>query len=354
MSAAPIERALADLLCVAQESVIVTRTGSEAFLCLLLALEVALGEEVLLPISICQTMANAALLAGAIPVFADCDRDLAIEPAAVAAHLRPKTRVVVFHHPHGLARDLSPIRSVIARSSCGALLVEDCAQSTGAYFQGRAIGTSGDVALYSFARGKPLAAGGGGALVCADPALNRRVRRAMQVGVPGWPDDECLGWNSSLPRGALRGIGEAISCFRTTLARRTRNAEIAIEAFAELADPIHRDRLRCLAPPSHVFHRVILDRMCGDAQALHRGLEPVYRSVCQTAVPVAPPFTPFLRRRYRESGREDLYIDALAFPTWCQIGRRYLFLRTGPGISPEALLATRDALAAVAKRMHDL
>lgn len=353
MSAAPIERALADLLCAAPESVIVTRTGSEAFLCLLLALEIALGEEVLLPISICQTMANAALLAGAIPVFADCDRDLALDPAALAAHLRPKTRVVVFHHPHGLACDLSPICGAIARSNSGALLVEDCAQSTGAHFQGKPIGNSSDVALHSFARGKPLAADGGGALACADPALNRRVRRAMQVGVPGWPDDECLGWNSSLRPHALECIGQAISRFPATLARRARNADIAVNAFAELADPIHRDRLAC-TPPSHVFHRVILDRRRGDAQALHRVLEPGFRSVCQTAVPVAPPFTPFLRRRYLESGREDLCLDAFAFPTWSQIGRRYLFLRTGPGVSPAALLATRNALAAAEKRMHDL
>lgn len=348
MSAARIERALANLLCVAPESVILTRTGSEAFLCLLLALEIALGEEVLLPISICQTMANAALLAGAIPVFADCDRHLAIDPVALAAHLHRKTRVVVFHHPHGLARDLSPICGAIARGNCGALLVEDCAQSTGAYFQGKLVGTSSDVALYSFARGKPLAAGGGGALVCADRALNRRIRRATQVGIPGWPDDECPGWNSSLPGGALSSIGEAILRFRATLARRTRKAELAINAFAELADPIHRD---CLAstPPSHVFHRVILDRQCGDAQALHRGLEPVYHTVCQTAVPVAPPFTPFLRRRYLESGREDLCVDAFAFPMWRQLGQRYLFLRTGRGVSRAALLATRDALATAAE-----
>src|SRR5688572_20076859 len=85
---------------------LVSRSASEGFLCVLLAWGIGPHDEVVLPVSICHSMTNAVLMAGATPVFADCDENLALCVDAMLASITPRTRCVVAHHPFGMATSM--------------------------------------------------------------------------------------------------------------------------------------------------------------------------------------------------------------------------------------------------------
>src|SRR5690606_28647051 len=85
--------------CLELPNPILVRSAAEGFLNLLCALELGPGDEVVLPVSMCQTMVNAVWLAQAVPVLADCDAYLGIDIDDLHRRLSPATRVVVMHHP---------------------------------------------------------------------------------------------------------------------------------------------------------------------------------------------------------------------------------------------------------------
>jgi DegT/DnrJ/EryC1/StrS aminotransferase family protein len=360
------------------DDAVLCRSGRDGFLGLLLALELAPDDEIILPVSICQTMVNAVLIAGALPVLADCRPDLALCPADLARRVTPATRGIVAHHPHGAACRLDDIRAV-ARAA-GALLVEDCAQAAGAFIDGAPVGQLGDVALHSFAPDKPLTAGSGGLVAARDPALAARLRAALRVGSPGHPDDQALGIDS-LPRAPeLAAIARALDTFPGDVAARIAKAEAMIDAMTETmtetmiaampgatpgaivgaVTPWGRIVGRELAghrPRAHVFHRVIVELPGCHARAdvarvlaeLRRTTPPALHAVVQDAVPVPPHRTPHVARAYHRRGRPAPGDDA-GLPGWRAIERSYVFLRTSAQLSIDELRRAATALGDAARR----
>ncbi|HVZ39262.1 MAG TPA: DegT/DnrJ/EryC1/StrS family aminotransferase [Candidatus Kapabacteria bacterium] len=335
---------------------LMVRTASEGFLCTLLALGIGPGDEVILPVSICHTMINATLLAGATPVLADCDEQMAVSAEAVRLGITPRTRCIVAHHPFGRAVDLSPLRAVAARSSNPIVLVEDCAQALGAALDAP-VGLFGDVALFSFAARKPLAAGTGGMVVVHgrsphDDSLRARLRHTARIGTPGYPDEELLGWFSSPSPSDAAMLLEHIDRFRGDLRARL---DVAAEALAVLAssfrvlssENLHR------WPPRSVFHRIVVDlptrNLPGRYERIMRRLDvmlsPAARRVVESGIPRAPFETEYLRERYRRAGREDLCDPpGVEFPVWNSYRWRYAYLRTDASVSRSDILAACRAL----------
>lgn len=112
------------------------------------------------------------------------------DEGALARACGPDTLAVVPAHFAGLPCDLAPVLA-IARAA-GATVVEDAAQAFGARWQGRAVGTVGDVGFYSFARGKGLTLYEGGAIVARDPDLLAACRATSARIVPRRPFFELL------------------------------------------------------------------------------------------------------------------------------------------------------------------
>src|SRR5207247_6116841 len=135
---------------------------------------------------------------GARPVFADVEQaGMMLDPARLEAAITPRTRAIVPVHLYGQAADLEPIIEVARRR--GLKLIEDCAQAHGALYRGRAVGTFGDAAAFSFYPTKNLGAyGDGGAVVTSDPALAERVRRLRNGGQADRYRHVELGVNSRL------------------------------------------------------------------------------------------------------------------------------------------------------------
>jgi hypothetical protein len=156
--------------------------GSLALEAALLALEIGRGDEVVVTPRSFIASASAVVLRGARPVFADVDRDSGnLRADAIGAVLSDRTRAVLVVHLGGWPCDMDAILALAAR--CRLAVIEDCAQALGARYRGRAVGSFGSVAAYSFCQDKILSSGGeGGMLVSRDSVLWGRAWSARDHG----------------------------------------------------------------------------------------------------------------------------------------------------------------------------
>ena len=157
-------------------------SGTDALEIGLRALDVAPGEEVIVPAHTFVASALAVMRAGAVPVLADVDdAALLLDPSAVEACIGPRTRVVMPVHLYG---QMAPMRALEALAERhGFALLEDAAQSQGARQDGRSAGSIGALAATSFYPGKNIGAyGDAGAVLTGDSSLADRVRRLRNWG----------------------------------------------------------------------------------------------------------------------------------------------------------------------------
>ncbi|CAN1534739.1 WecE Predicted pyridoxal phosphate-dependent enzyme apparently involved in regulation of cell wall biogenesis [Sphingomonadaceae bacterium] len=113
--------------------------------------------------------------AGAIPVFADVDKDSGLITAeTIAAVLTDNTKAIIPVHLAGWPCDMDPILRLAADRNLK--VIEDCAQAHGALYRGRSVGSIGDVGAWSFCQDKIMTTGGeGGMITCDDEALWSRM-----------------------------------------------------------------------------------------------------------------------------------------------------------------------------------
>jgi len=157
-------------------------SGTEAIVLALRALGIGAGDEVVVPTNSFIATAEGVSLAGATPKLVDVDPLTHLMTAdAVAEAIGPRTRAVIPVHLMGSTVDMQPLLAV-ARAN-GLAVVEDCAQAHGARYEGRRVGTFGDIGCFSMYPTKNLGAwGDGGAIVTANPALAERVRLLRSHG----------------------------------------------------------------------------------------------------------------------------------------------------------------------------
>ncbi|MBN1341316.1 MAG: DegT/DnrJ/EryC1/StrS family aminotransferase [Phycisphaerae bacterium] len=119
-----------------------------------------------------------------IPIPADtAPNSLNMGPEQIEARITDRTSAIIVAHISGLAADMDPIMEV-ARSR-GIPVVEDCAQSHGAKYKGRYVGTIGDVGAFSTMSGKHHATGAqGGVVYTKSEEMYWRARRASDRGKP--------------------------------------------------------------------------------------------------------------------------------------------------------------------------
>ena len=143
-----------------------------------LALDIALkvlgvgaGDEVVVTPRTFMASASTVVTAGAVPVFADVDRDTQnITAETISAVLSPRTKAIIPVHLAGMPCDMDPIMALAEKH--GLAVIEDCAQAHGATYKGRSVGTIGHVGAWSFCQDKIMTTGGEGGMVTTnDPAL---------------------------------------------------------------------------------------------------------------------------------------------------------------------------------------
>jgi dTDP-4-amino-4,6-dideoxygalactose transaminase len=172
--------------------------GTDALLLALEAVGVGAGDEVVTTPYTFFATAEAIARVGATPVFADIRPDtLNLDPAAVEAAITDRTRAIVVVHLFGQPVDLGAFRELADRH--GLALIEDAAQAFGASYEGRAAGSVGDIATFSFFPTKNLPGiGDGGAIATSSADLAERVRLLRFHGSRDKRTFEQIGLNSRL------------------------------------------------------------------------------------------------------------------------------------------------------------
>lgn len=149
--------------------------GTVALELALRSLGLGAGDDVVVPSRTFIASASCVAMRGARPVFADVDRDSQnITAATIQAALTPATRAIIAVHLAGWPCDMDPILELARRKNL--LVIEDCAQAQGATYCGKAVGSFGDAAAFSFCQDKIMTTGGeGGMLVTNDSAVFGRA-----------------------------------------------------------------------------------------------------------------------------------------------------------------------------------
>ncbi|HEY8473303.1 MAG TPA: DegT/DnrJ/EryC1/StrS family aminotransferase [Natronosporangium sp.] len=179
---AAFEAAFADHVGVPAGQMIAINCATAGLFLAMQLLEVGAGDEVVLPSIAFLSAANAVAARGARPVFCDVDpHTLNPRPADIEAALGPRTRAVIILHYGGYPGQVAAIAA--ACRAAGVVLVEDAACSPASRVDGRACGTFGDLAVWSFDATKVLTTGDGGMLYVRDPALAGKARRLAYHGL---------------------------------------------------------------------------------------------------------------------------------------------------------------------------
>jgi dTDP-4-amino-4,6-dideoxygalactose transaminase len=128
------------------------------------ALRIAPGDEVIVTPRTFLASASCIVNAGAVPVFADVDRDSQnITAETIRAVLTPRTRAIICVHLAGWPCDMDPIMELAQEH--GIFVIEDCAQAHGARYKGRMVGGIGHIGAWSFCQDKIMTTGGEGGMV---------------------------------------------------------------------------------------------------------------------------------------------------------------------------------------------
>lgn len=161
--------------------VLLTQSCTAALEMAALLCDVKPGDEIVMPSFTFVSGANAFVLRGAVPVFADIDAATQnLDPEKVAHAVTPRTRAIVPTHYAGIGADMPRLREIASKHKLR--LIEDAAQGFLATLHGKPLGTLGDIGALSFHDTKNVSSGEGGALTLCDPALLRRAEIVWEKG----------------------------------------------------------------------------------------------------------------------------------------------------------------------------
>lgn len=308
--------------------------GTDALYIAMRALGVESGDEVIAPAHSWISTTATITQAGGTVVFCDTDPStFTIDPRRIAEKITPRTVGIIPVHLYGQPADMDAIMSIAARYKLW--VIEDCAQAHLARYRGRAVGTFGTAAAFSFYPGKNLGAmGDAGAVSTNDAKLAERMAMFARHGGLTKGDHQIEGINSRLD-----GMQAAVlSAKLPHLARWTaRRQQVATQYGNLLANVPNLCLPHVAEGREHVFHLYVVQHERRDELAdflRHRGIQTVIN------YPVALPFLPAYGR---------LHHSPADFPVAHHHQSRVLSLPMFPEISTEQTLAVAAAIHAFSK-----
>jgi dTDP-4-amino-4,6-dideoxygalactose transaminase len=148
-------------------------SGTTALLTALWTLGIGPGDEVIVPGYTFIASITSIIIARAIPVLAEVDETLTLDPEDVRKKITPRTKAVMLVHMLGNPGHIDEIMKITQEHNIH--LIEDCAQALGATYNGKYVGTFGIIGTYSLNVYKTITAGDGGIVVTDDEALYKRA-----------------------------------------------------------------------------------------------------------------------------------------------------------------------------------
>ena len=160
--------------------------GTAALKLGLIALGVKPGDEVITQSFTFVATVEAILELGAIPVITEVDKTLNMDPLDMERKITDRTRAIIPVHMAGVAAKMDEITAIASKH--GIPILEDSAQTLGATYKDKMLGTIGDAGIYSLDIGKVITTGEGGVLVTDDEELFLKARAYSDHGHEQNPD----------------------------------------------------------------------------------------------------------------------------------------------------------------------
>ena len=138
-------------------------SGTSALTVALASAGIGAGDEVIMPTFTFVASFESIMMLGAVPVLVDIDDTLTLDPKAVEAAITPRTRCVMPVHMCGSMADLKALKAICDKHNL--TLLEDACQAIGGTFEGKPLGSYGDLGCFSFDFVKTITCGEGGAVI---------------------------------------------------------------------------------------------------------------------------------------------------------------------------------------------
>lgn len=225
-------------------------SGTDALHLAVEAFGISEGDEVITTPFTFFATAEAVIYTGATPVFVDIEREtMNIDPAKIEAKITKKTQAIMPVHIFGHPADMGKILDIAKKYNLR--VIEDCAQSFGASFNGKKTGSFGDAGCFSFYPSKNLGAfGDGGMILLNDEAAAGDIRKLRNHGSGGAYRHESVGFNSRLDEIQAAVLLVKLKRIDRYNELRRRNAALYRELLSDAVEkPV--ERKGC----THVYHQ---------------------------------------------------------------------------------------------------
>jgi dTDP-4-amino-4,6-dideoxygalactose transaminase len=172
-------------------------SGLDALILAFRALEIGKGDEVIVPANTYIASVLGITENRATPVFVEPDEHYNLDADKIEESITVNTKAILVVHLYGQAANMKDIKEIADRYNI--YLIEDCAQSHGAKFEGKRTGAWGDIGCFSFYPTKNIGAfGDGGAIVTNNLEINEKIKLLRNYGSKVKYQNEIVGLNSRL------------------------------------------------------------------------------------------------------------------------------------------------------------
>ncbi|MGC9996135.1 MAG: DegT/DnrJ/EryC1/StrS family aminotransferase [Terriglobia bacterium] len=338
-------------------------SGTMALYTAMAGLGVGPGDEVILPAWTWYSCYNAIVAAGATPVFAEINDSMDIDPEDAERRITPRTKVIMAVHITGEPAEMDSILKIARRHHVKVL--EDCAQSAGATYHGKPVGSMGDCGIYSFQECKTITAGEGGAMVTNDPAIFERAARFHDLGQLRKGHQEMLGQSPHFAQ-LLGGQFRMSEFTGAVLGAQLRKLDRIVADFRDKTDRVTKGlqdlpgiQFRKSNDPAGSVGSAVYFRTASKAQRYHfiRALEAENVPAMKMEGSVILPIVPYVEQKqnpnmdgswpsFSSPSAKALQYGAACCPRTLEIYDRYVGVQMDPQYSDQDVA---DIVAAVRK-----
>lgn len=228
-------------------------SGLDALILAFRALEIGSGDEVIVPANTYIASVIGITENGATPIFVEPDEFYNLDADKIEESITNKTKAILIVHLYGQAANMNKIRAIADKYNL--YLVEDCAQSHGAHYEGKMTGIWGDIGCFSYYPTKNIGAfGDSGSIVTDNYEIYEKMKMLRNYGSKIKYHNEILGVNSRLDEIQAALLSVKLSHYRELRIERESIAKRYLEGInnKNIALPAIRERAE------HVWHLFVV------------------------------------------------------------------------------------------------